>query len=554
MANVVNFQKVPVDVQKRNGFDRSHRVSGTATCGTLHPVLTKFIIPSTEINLSATLAVDFPPFATDFKGRVNAAVECFFVPCRQAFAGWKNFIKQGNKNIVFLPWVCDTSTPMGWHSFFVDYFSKPNLLSYLGANVRAVASRDSDTQPICCALPLISYHLIYNYWYRNKNIQMDAFSDAEVNYMDDYDQKLVDITKSYRYLDASGIDGVFTHPVLGSFYDFFRTFEDAYSPDQAFLKDGHNWFEFRQRNYPKDYFTAAFSSPIGSNNPVYVSTEGDKFTIQTLRAGNALTQFIERFALAGDDYDDIIYANYGVRPSDAAVNHPIYLGRIRQTVYNRYVENNAGTGAETQNPLSGTLGAAVARGNVSDNGRLCKNFTATEHGYLMCLFSVWPDAQYNYGVDRNLLLSDITSVPWPLLQGVGMDAIYNIELYGRVGDTDDVLYNPYTTFGYSERYSWYKFDNDRVLGLMTPGQNLDSFALQRVFGNTPQLGSQFLQVGKNDMDNIFAVSQSQSGFSCWFDIYFSFRISAPIAAYCIPTLGEPKDARQVWIDNGGHML
>lgn len=538
MANLVQFQKVPVEIQKRNGFDESHRASGTATCGTLTPVLSKFLIPSTEFNLSAVMQVDFPPFATDFKGRINAAIESFWIPCRLAFAGWKKFIKLGINGNVFLPWIIHTEDSVS----FLDAstFGHGTLADYL---LISPAIRNGVLQlgPISSAIPFINYGLVYNYWYRNKNVQIPLFSD-------DADDNISWINLILSSFDPSSL---YTYETsIGVVYNL-----DSPTEGLPVWNDDISIFSLRQRNYPKDYFTSAFpNSRVVASQQVKIGVTDDAFDIATLRGANSATLFLERYMMAGDDYDDIMYANYGIRPSDAAVNHPLYLGRIRSVVYNRFVDNTNGDSADagsTRNPLAGVLGGAGARGNVADRGNLVRNFTTTEHGYLLCLFSIWPDAQYNEGVRRDALIADITHIPWPLLQSVGYDKIYKNEIYAspitQAGDGFDA-------FAYAERYAWYKFEKDHVNGLLRPGANLSSFAIQRVFNGVPTFGSSFLQVGKNDLDNVFAVTQASSGFSCWYDIYFTFHVSAPLAAYCIPTLGEPKDARTVWIENGGHML
>lgn len=538
MANLGQFQKVPVEIQKRNGFDESHRASGTATCGTLTPVLSKFLIPSTEFNLSAVMQVDFPPFATDFKGRINASIEAFWIPNRLAFAGWKQFIKQGINGIVHLPWIVHTESS---DVLDTSFFSVGTLADYLQISP-AIRNGVLQYGPISCGIPFINYGLVYNYWYRNKNVQTPLFNDDR----EENNLWINSFLVSFNAFDATDYESS-----IGFITDLIASNES----DVPRWNDNISIFDLRQRNYPKDYFTSAFpNSRVVASQQVKIGVTDDAFDIATLRGANSATLFLERYMMAGDDYDDIMYANYGIRPSDAAVNHPLYLGRIRSVVYNRFVDNTNGDSSDAgsnRNPLAGVLGGAAARGNVADRGNLVRNFTTTEHGYLLCLFSIWPDAQYNEGVRRDALIADITHIPWPLLQSVGYDKIYKNEIYAspitQSGDGFDA-------FAYAERYAWYKFEKDHVNGLLRPGANLSSFAIQRVFNGVPTFGSSFLQVGKNDLDNVFAVTQASSGFSCWYDIYFTFHVSAPLAAYCIPTLGEPKDARTVWIENGGHML
>lgn len=533
------FNRIPVDIQNRNGFDKSFRNVGTATCGTLIPVLSDFVMPNESIHLSATMNVNFPPFATDFKGRIFASLESFFVPARLCFAGWKRFVmnnggfNSGSRVVSGLPWyVWNENDPAP--STFMGTCS---LADYLGIRYSENSIFPAENFAVCNILKFLGYHLIWNKWYRNKSIQRDIFPDTL------FDSDISSVAMDFNAFSEictlmSAPDG---STIMG-FNDLSVLFSDRVS-----------LWSLRQRNYQKDYFTAAFPQPQGSNNPVSISTSGDSFTIASLRAGNAMQQFLERFELAGvSDYDDIMYASFGRKPADASVNHPIYLGRIKDTVFNTLVEVNSNSTAsvESSNPFvnNGTIGASAARGYAASRGNLV-NFTATEFGYLFVLFSVYPEAMYAYGKDRVNMISDISQLPWPLLQSVGMEEIKNYELF-----PNGVINDEYGTFGYTERYSWMKFHNDEVHGLLRPSSSLSAFTLVRNFASLPELGSEFLQVNVSDLDGVFATDVNVSGFSCWYDIYFDYKVSMPLAAYCVPTLGDPRDTHTQMIDNGGTML
>ena len=64
------FNKVPVQIPNRSGFDLSHENLFTAKCGTLYPVLVDTILPGDSFSLGQSSQIQLPPMATDFYGRV----------------------------------------------------------------------------------------------------------------------------------------------------------------------------------------------------------------------------------------------------------------------------------------------------------------------------------------------------------------------------------------------------------------------------------------------------------------------------------------------------
>ena len=86
------FEKIPVDVPNRNGFDCSHENVFTAKCGTLTPCLVDELLPNDTVSLGVAAQVQLPPMATDFYGRVQVKFETFFVPFRVLYGGWKELI------------------------------------------------------------------------------------------------------------------------------------------------------------------------------------------------------------------------------------------------------------------------------------------------------------------------------------------------------------------------------------------------------------------------------------------------------------------------------
>ena len=73
MADFFN-EKVPVKVQKKSGFDKSHMNLLTTQVGTLTPILVDEVIPNETVNLKVNLSASLPPLASETFMRVEPAI------------------------------------------------------------------------------------------------------------------------------------------------------------------------------------------------------------------------------------------------------------------------------------------------------------------------------------------------------------------------------------------------------------------------------------------------------------------------------------------------
>ena len=80
MANI--YDKVPIKVQKKSGFDKSFQNLFTGKVGTVTPILTDELIPNTTVNLRMAITTQLPPLASDTFMRVKQKYAAFFVPTR----------------------------------------------------------------------------------------------------------------------------------------------------------------------------------------------------------------------------------------------------------------------------------------------------------------------------------------------------------------------------------------------------------------------------------------------------------------------------------------
>lgn len=583
------FESQPVQVQNVNGFDLSHIFTGTSKTGQLVPVLRKLLMQGSKISVGAAVNVELPPLATSFFGRIDFCVELFFCPCSVLYGGWRQFIsnqvatmfpssqdsvlQSGGYALPILDFGYDysagtpptfTRTPVGALASSLDS-TNDGLSDYLGVRVQPTSpiGVTSDVPIYINMLPYLAYHKIVDVFYRNcsttktwfavnpnvpslsPNLYPAAYAGNPVG------AKNVSLvwhsfytTSNIDYVESGGGVRQLTSSAL------FYNVSDITFPDNVSL------LSTRQRTYERDYFTAGSVTPQQGNPATLqftVDAQGDgEFTVHALRSIVALQRFEEKLNY-DPSYRGVMRNLFGSSPSDALLDEPSYIGRLVLPVYQKSVYNQGGgsVGQPTTNPWTndGIQGSRAAHGSFSGEGQFCKSYKIGCFGYLMALASLVPHAMYGYGIDREMLAKDIGDFPFPDLQTIGMDATKLCEVYA---DGAPMLFD--NTFNYLPRYSWMKYKNDQVSGELRPGKTLDSFVLQRVFTQAPQFGTDFVTIAQTDLDGVFATDVANSNLSCWFEIYWVFKCTMPLAAFCIPTLGELQDVHTIHTTQGGSRL
>lgn len=542
------FNKVPVKVQDRSGFDMSHENLFTATIGTLIPASVEEVMPGDVISVGGAVSVELPPLATNFKGRVDARLEAFFVPNRLLWAGWKDFICQDPNHAPAVPGysVASAIPKVGLAS---GNTGAGTLTDFLGCRDLSLTGANTLTVN---ALPYLAYQKIWDDWYRDSNIQQPFFCEGVPN--------IGSIDPRAAYLPYMRTSGT-VRAVSGG----------TYSTANSYLGfNGRPLTNLAQRNFAKDYFTTMTTAPQSgaasqlqwsisstdiqdANNNVTQSVSTG-FSIASLRAANALQKWLERNNIAGTRYYDQILAHYGVLPSDAVFQRSVLLGAMTTPVIVNSVAQQAqiGTNTQTKNPYANSTGAMFGRGNAFGKDRLINNFEVKEHGYVIILFSLVPHAYYSTGCRRYLAYREGSdSFAFPEFAGIGDQEVKKYELFsGSLLDPSD------PTIGYAQRYSEYKYHDDEVHGLLADGQSLSSFVLQRGFDNTVSLNSALLQIPTTYMDSVMVTTAGVSGFNAVVDCYFDAKYLRVLPEYSLPTLceSEGEGGKKVYVDKGGKRL
>lgn len=560
------FSDIPVDIQNRSGFDMSHYNIGDGRTGTLIPVLCEEMLPNDTVSLGFMDKIQLLPMATNFSGRIDMRFEAFFVPNRILWGGWQDFQTLPDNNPYQTPFERPTVAPYftnrteiigtSANTFFGRYFGPQSLFDYLGYGSSSSAWIGKQGQTLSpnslsiSALPFIAYQRIYDEWYRNPRITQPIFVRPSSN------------TGEFHAYELPWI-GKFTSPFTSSSIEGAVILEDGFNSSK--LADGSSLYTLRQRCWGDDYLTTCALYPQASGsitgNPISVS--GDSFTISDLRTANVLQRWAERRNIAGPRYADQLLATWGVMPSDAIIDRPIYLGSYSHGVYTSPIfnSNSISTNPEGDadgqgvNPYSKYPASSAGQSDGVGQGSLVNNFHVTEHGFLMVIASLVPHAFYSTYKRTYLKRKKVSDFANPLLQGLGEQSVTNDTVLGD-NYTQMILKHNESTWGYTPQYSDYKYHNDEVHGTRR-GNNINKyFALQRSILDSEDwtLSTAFLEIPTDFLDQVSNVSTSNAGCSYMYDIYFNLKVVRTLSEYVIPTLGDLKNVHKERIPFRGRQI
>lgn len=212
--------------------------------------------------------------------------------------------------------------------------------------------------------------------------------------------------------------------------------------------------------------TVATSSTPPSPNEVVRSTnlsanvdlsQVSGINLNDIRTGAAIQQIYEVLARGGSRYREFIDSFFALNVDDPFGDIPKYLGHFRRSL-DLYQTAQTSASAEGSTPQ----GNLAAFGYTANSGKLVDGFTAVEHGYIHIFAVVRHRNIYSsYFAKDNFRLGQLDFY-LPQLANLSEQPVYTREINPFAKTTDAV-------FGYNEAWSEYRFEPDRVSGLMRPG-------------------------------------------------------------------------------------
>lgn len=309
-----------------------------------------------------------------------------------------------------------------------------------------------------------------------------------------------------------------------------------------------NYYPIRYRNWEQDFITSCVPSPQQGTAPLVgitssgvatfanddgstttvdlsVADDGDTITgatyhsnipnsvarsivdiassgisISDFRGVNALQRWLEINMRRGLKYKDQILSHFGVETSFAELDMPEFLGGATQYLDPSQVNQTSSSvdGA----PLGSFAGQLSC---VGKNNHTIRHY-CDEHGYIIGIMSIVPVPAYSQIMPKDFLKSSPLDYFFPEFGHLGMQPVTYAEvcplqvLAANGGDESELQ----KTFGYQRAWYDYLARTDEVHGNFR--NFLRDFVLYRNFVSIPTLTPDFLTVNKNQLNNIFTVT------------------------------------------------
>ena len=542
------FTQVQHEKVRKNVFDLTHDKKLSTEFGRLTPCFVMDVVPGDKVSIKPSALVRFAPMVAPIMHQANVYMHYFFVPNRILWDNWENFITGGEDGLDQSVWPhMNINLKGAQYGSLHDYLGLPvndDVLEEIASSTFEVS-----------VLPYAAYQTIYNEYFRDENLiekldltvvdgpnaggnftqlrnrawQHDYFTSA-LPWTQKGPEALLPLGQEAPIVAKDPLD-----PDNSEQYTIFRQATDgtAFNLADKIHAGGDVTNQDAMAVERGDGSGTYIDGYVDLNDTHYTDlTSATAASISDLRRAVKLQEWLEKNARGGSRYTESIQVHFGVKPLDARLNRPEYIGGsaspcVVETIYQTSTSGiDSGGNNIVQTPQGNMAGAATSVGSGGWISKYCE-----EHGYIIGIMSVMPKSAYQQGIHKHWFRRDKFDYYWPEFAHIGEQPIFNkeIALTGDFLKDDDV-------FGYTPRYSEYKYMCNSVHGDFRG--SLAFWHMGRKFATPPSLNEDFITMDAAEVNRVFSVYEGADGEELdhlWCQVLNQVKASRPM-----PVFGNPK--------------
>lgn len=461
----------------------SHSVKQSMNMGYLVPIALYDCIPGDNFRHKISALIRTQPLLAPVMHDVDIDIHAYFVPDRLVQDNSEEFQSGGDDGQSTATWAYMAyPTTTG--------YAVGTLADYYGLPVGTDNPVHHDAKPIR------GYNLIWNYHYRDSQLQSEVTIDTSDG---------LDTTTPVNLLPVAWKRDYFTkcrpEPQLGAEVVIPLTGDapimgvgvaagSAYATGPAGIEQsggvnapgGTNW---QDASAASNVFV---KKGAGAYPDIYADLSAvTGIPIRELREAGAMQRVLEGNNIFGGRYMEQLEFRFGVRPQDSRLQWPEFLGAGHTKVQFSEVLATAETGS--------TVDVGDMKGHgISIMGSNQFSYHVKEHGYIHVFMIMRPKTQYFQGQHRMWARETRFDYLLPEFVHIGDQAVPIKELYADAAAPD-------LLFGYTPIYEEYRTIPSRVAGEFR--STLKYWHMAREFSSEPALNSTF--IAANPTTRIYAV-------------------------------------------------
>ena len=244
-------------------------------------------------------------------------------------------------------------------------------------------------------------------------------------------------------------------------------------------------------------------------------------SINDFRNVNSYQRWKENNVRGGYKYRDQIQSHYGVSVRFDVLDMPEFIGGVSRDVNVQQV-------TATSTTEDAKLGEIAGQSYIMGDGHSIEHY-CDEHGFIIGVMCVYPMPLYQDMLDKTLIKQDPFDFFFPEFSKIGYQPITKKE----IAFSQSVLeQNSEEVFGYQRPWYEYLESLDELHGLYQT--DFRGFILGRDLGNVPELGSDFLTLHPDDLNNTFYSDDDKD--KLLGQIYHKVSMKRPLPLTGIPAL------------------